>query len=407
MTNLNQQLKGLIQRHKEQFIKAVSYYYPFTPDQVEAYSAVLDFNALSHNQNCHWDIQRVKKFKSKLDFECFQGYSKFWSDTAMIDYFLYHSPQSAIYVNHTKKLYQSLETNLFVPWSFQLIEKYDHMLNFGLLSHNHQIPWTIELLEKYFSRLSWIDLSLNRGVPFADEMIEHFYSSWDWGYISMNQSIPWTLPLFDKYKSDLQLNIAQSSGYSYEVITGNYDIVTAYPDLFDWSVICSNQKLPWIEKDLLKRWHHKLNWYGLAGNEILFRNDPDFFEKNRNKWEECEDVFYDQFSGNSALAWSEAFIEEYIDEWDWTKLAANTGLPWSTEFLDKYVERFVEPPLTDGFVEVVPGGLQVYHKVPWTLSWIIRYEKYINFKALLDNRNIWNKLINPVMDDETMRYALE
>lgn len=402
-----QHIKALIQRHKEQFIKAVSLHYPLMPIHLEEYPAVFDYKALSRNVNCNWDVASVKRHRNRLDFGEFQANSKFWADAGMIDYFLYKSDVTG--GNGSESLpYESIETNRFVPWSNELIAKHEHWFSFYALCFNKHIPWNIELIDKYAERWSWAEFSLNSSLPFSDEFIARYQNCWNWGFLSMNKAMPWTFPLFEKCQHKIELNSISPDEYSCHVITSNFEIVESYPHLFDWTGVCSNHRLPWIEKNLLNHWEHRLDWFGLAGNKLLFENDRRFFEDNLNKWLNIEDVFDSQLSGNSALPWSVDLIDRFSGKWDWKRMATNTGLPWSTELIDRYLENLCFEPITVGGTEIEPGGLYVHHKVPWTLDWIIRYEKYIDFNALFqfNKQEIWNKIFKPVFNDEILREVL-
>jgi hypothetical protein len=75
---------------------------------------------------------------------------------------------------------QSLSGNEALPWSLELIERYEDRWDWLVLSGNEALPWSLELIERYKDRWYWRRLSENEALPWSLELIERYEDRWDW-----------------------------------------------------------------------------------------------------------------------------------------------------------------------------------------------------------------------------------
>jgi len=410
-----QQIIGLLHRHPDEFIYMISSWNALKPEQIIKYANYLDIELLAGNSSCIWDDVLVDFFSRYFDWNVFSGKSRFFQDIDMIDLF----KDRIIWNNGTKLRHQylnedqwsdsfgmplTLSDNIFIPWSDSLVDKYEDRLNFRSLSSNIGVPWSTGLIDKYMDRCCWFQLSKNPSLPWSEKLIDLYFEHWDWISIIKNSSIPWTLPLFRKLYPKINLEYAGVNIDSYMNLTSNVEIVEAYANELDWSLICSNQLLPWQEHKLLKRWEERLDWYCLASNEQLFKNDPDFFYDNLHHWYNNKNTFPSVLSLNKALPWSMSFLEEFKYDWNWYNLVSNPGLPWSTKLIDKYFEKWYKPKerVEEHPIFYDPWGLIIDPAVPWEIDWIIRYEEHIDFYNFILDHSYWNQIFRPAIDDEIL-----
>ena len=120
-----------------------------------------------------------------------------------------------------------------MPWSIELIEKYEDKLFFGGsvwikglpssmyikgLTDNGALPWSIELIQKYIDKWDWEHLSYNEALPWSIELIQKFKDRLFWGGKTFfgggciikyhgglvdNKSLPWSIELVEKFKDQL------------------------------------------------------------------------------------------------------------------------------------------------------------------------------------------------------------
>ena len=51
----------------------------------------------------------------------------------------------------------------------------------GRASYNKALPWSLELIERYEDRWYWQSLSENETLPWSIELIERYEDHWQWG----------------------------------------------------------------------------------------------------------------------------------------------------------------------------------------------------------------------------------
>ena len=87
-----------------------------------------------------------------------------------------------------------LSSNEALPWSLELIERYEDRWDWGEwgLSKNEALPWSLKLIKRYEDRWAWGRLSNNEAPPWSLELIERYEGRWEWEVLSGNKAL--TLP---------------------------------------------------------------------------------------------------------------------------------------------------------------------------------------------------------------------
>ena len=68
------------------------------------------------------------------------------------------------------------------------------------LSKSSSLPWSIELVQKFEDKWFWARLSSNESLPWSIEFIEKFKDKWDWARLASNESLPWSIEFVENYK---------------------------------------------------------------------------------------------------------------------------------------------------------------------------------------------------------------
>ncbi|WP_262967075.1 hypothetical protein [Methylobacter psychrophilus] len=90
--------------------------------------------------------------------------------------------------------------NTSLPWSLELIERFEDRWGWNWLSENKGLPWSLELIERFEERWCWIGLSMNKALPWSLELIERFEERWHWDVLSKNEGLPWSLELIERFE---------------------------------------------------------------------------------------------------------------------------------------------------------------------------------------------------------------
>lgn len=382
--NTSQKITDFLYSHPEFLTEMASQFYAFSEKELEKYEDKINWDRISQNSAVGWNESLIRKFNHRLDWIAFSQNAAF-ADTNLLELFKDKIDWDG---EVEDGFFYSVASGIHIIWTPELINKYQDRLNFNYLSMNDQVQWSEQLIDKYKDR-------------------------WNWGNILTNFSIPWSLPMLKRYISYLD-----TSSYFFEenpVLTGQIEIIEAYPELFTMHAICTNPKLPWREKDLLNRWKDNLDWQGLARNTSLL-SDPQFFDDNLDKWLSGPDDKFEILSGNQALPWSIPFLERFEDRWDWEKLSQCSYLPWSTELIDRFTDNWEWGGKCDGYItededgnqlpEPIPisncysTGIVTNPHLPWTIDFILKYRHRLDLNQLAENNGVWDKVFKPYMNEK-------
>lgn len=371
---------SLFYRHPDYFWHGVSAYYPLSEEDLVRYSDVLQWQFVSQNENIRWTTPMVKRFAEQLQWEDFSG-SRFFTEEEQIERF----------------------TSL-IDWGF------NHHIIGGSILNNPHIRWDINRIERYRRNLSFVTLSRSEQVVWTPDLIDRYLKDWDWDSLSENTSLPWSLEFLRRYFTFWSFDSWFFQGN--QGITGCLEIVEEFWEFLCGVSIFANEKLPWVEMQLLSKWRDKIDWRGVAYNPLLL-GQPGFFEKHIRHWEERQ--LFKFLSDNEGLPWSEEIFECFIDRWDMTEISTNKALPWTDEFIDRYEHvlewGWHEWTLPDSefddpgnmiSVHICHQGLVNNEGLPWSLDFIQKYEGKIDFRAFKDNPAAWEKAFKPIVDQKVL-----
>lgn len=394
---LQQKIISFFFRHPDAFIRMVSEFYAFKPHEIKKYFHLLKTELLSNNYYAEWDSNTISIFKDKLDWSFFSVSCRSFADVSLIQKF---SSDIVWVSSDDDERTIGLAHNPKIPWTEDLIAKYEYCLDFEILSYNERINWSEALIDRFIDRWNWKGLSFQPNLPWSEQFITKYENYWDWNYILLNENIPWTVPLVEKYFHSFD-HLKSSAFASNEIFTNNVEIIEEFSDHLCWHTISRNPDLPWDEMNLLERWKDKINWRVISQNEYFLRN-PQFFENNLMDWMKNPQDPFQMLSRINSLPWSIPFIDRFIEYWDWSSLSVNRSLPWSIELIDHYIDRwewgFIE--LSEGGEEFVDSGLIGNTGIPWNIDWLIIYEKFIDIEVLMRDWAIWDKAFKPYMDEK-------
>lgn len=253
-----------------------------------------------------------------------------------------------------------LSSNENICWSTEYLSK---VINSGYLksswalSRNNCLPWSINFIEKHNEFWDWSQLSQNKSLPWTDELIERFINKWDWEELSRNQSLPWSIEMIQKFDNywNFGLNRPFFSLSNNKSLPWSPELIERYSDRWDWDELCGNPGLPWTVDFFI--WFQKK---GKANN--LFK----------------------RLSENEKFPWSFEFLDKYKTELDWASLSLNSGLPWSMGLIEKYEKYWhfsYERNLQTGSLDRNEG-------LPWSIELLEKYQNRWNWEQICYNKSI-------------------
>jgi hypothetical protein len=335
------------------------------------------------------------------------------------------------------------------------IENNQDELNWDYLSINEKLPWSINLIDKFNDRWNWKWLSGNEKLPWTDELIIKFSDRWIWNYedtegscLLRNDAIEWSKNVIHRYPDKFP---GEWLATKTELLNNHLEILEDFKDKLWWDYISGNEYMNWSE-ELIDRYIDYWNWDILSANEAIrwnrvnrekykgrfnieshHRGSSEMFINKRivennafmNSEVECTRVLYtpEEFelrrrlnppghlsldervpwsdeliekwkhewnwgslSLNENLPWSESLIEKYVERWNWENLSVNRSLPWTEKLIEKFVDRWdfgtnkVSP--YDDAVQYCTSGLSSNPKLPWSMDFIKKYESRWTWSSL-------------------------
>ena len=152
------------------------------------------WEGLSRNTGLPWSLDLIERYKDKWDwYELSKNHSIPWSEE-LIEKFI------------DKWSYTSLSMNRSVPWTDSIVELIDTYLENQKQLYIER-KWSSYMIERKNKELNELceALSNNTSLPWSVELIIKFQNKWDYNTLSKNKSISWTIGLIEKFKDQLDL----------------------------------------------------------------------------------------------------------------------------------------------------------------------------------------------------------
>ncbi|HMH32148.1 MAG TPA: hypothetical protein VK543_03910 [Puia sp.] len=150
----------------------------------------------------------------------------------------------------------------------------------------------------------------------------------------------------------------------------NIFLIEKYKDLWDWGGIGSNKNIN-LNGDFIDKYKNKWNWESLGIGKNI-RLSQGLIEKYK--------TFKDIFKGlskNENITWSEKFISNYSDQWNWNDLGGNESIDWTEEFVEINFKR-----------TELWKGLSRNKKFFCSIDFIKKYHESWNWESLTANSDI-------------------
>jgi len=145
-------LKNLISffiQHPEFFQHLISFHYPFTYKQLLKYNSFIDRGKVVSNSSIEWNSEILRLFNDPEDWVFLTSNPSTLKSIKLIEEF----HDKIEWKNQDQSLFTTISNNTGLPWSIELIEKYEHLWDYYQMSSNDCIPWTQGLIDKHLDGL--------------------------------------------------------------------------------------------------------------------------------------------------------------------------------------------------------------------------------------------------------------
>lgn len=184
--------------------------FPWNEEFIDSHFSKINWDSLSINESFPWDENFIEKYKSKLNWKYLSINKNLpWS----VDFF-------NKYISYWD--WKNLSENEGLPWSKDFFCKYLAYWDMTKISRNQGIlwtedffneflshkkavwgwlsycslPWSVDLILKYQDKLDWNSLTRNESIVWTDEMLNLFSDKIIWRIICQNKTFPLSLDYF-------------------------------------------------------------------------------------------------------------------------------------------------------------------------------------------------------------------
>ncbi len=179
-----------------------------------------------------------------------------------------------------------LSLNEFLPWSEELIARFQNRWNWTKLCSNESVPWSKHLIKRFGHCVNWTALSRNPSLPWSEKFIALFAPYWNYAALSENEGVPWSLDLLRKYeavmawgvdreKEDGSMDSPDHSISRNMSLPWTIEIWDAYHDRLDPSYLASSSGINWDFETIKAYCKHWGSGTELSNPKILFTIFPE------------------------------------------------------------------------------------------------------------------------------------
>ncbi len=317
------------------------------------------WDTLTTNPSAFVDKKLLKIFEDKIDWF---GNENFYGDSIAANDGIYWDNET-IEKYEDKINFEKLSISTNVNWSEALLDKYIDKWNFTELAHNESIPWSLELFEKYLgeSYFFYFGVQTNKSLV-SFELVEKYNHLMDWHNISLNPDLPWVEKdllnywdekivwtgiacnkflfandknFFQKHYDKWQPIINEVLGY----FSGNESfpwtkyMIEKHKLGIDWNLLCSNEGLVW-DSDLIDSFSKHIIWGGWKPCELEDETGSVISPVGGKRHE----------SGlieNKSVPWSIDFLHKYENELEFEALESNNAV-WDKAFKPYVDDNMIE-----------------------------------------------------------------
>ena len=171
-------------------------FFPWSEDFIYKYSSKFDWENLSLNESIPWSEDFVEKYKYKLNWKYLSCNPNLPWTGDFIDK----------YMNDWN--WKNLSENEGLPWSKEFFLKYKNHLDLHQMSRNKGIKWDEDFFSEFLThkKVVWGWLSYC-SLPWSLDLILKYQDKWDWNSLTRNESIVWTDEMINLFSDKINWKI--------------------------------------------------------------------------------------------------------------------------------------------------------------------------------------------------------
>ncbi len=144
-------------------------------------------------------------------------------------------------------------------------------------------------------------------------------------------------------------------------IAWSKELISYHIDEWDWDVLSENDSINW-SAEMLDRFEHYLNWSKVTDAALC-----------SSGWQ-CVDI--KNWSREDLIA----YIDKFIDKWDWEIISEDIDLPQIEFLLDRFPSKISWSKLANN------------RNIEWTFEMFAKYEEYLCSVDDIEDTKLWEAL---------------
>jgi len=277
-------------------------------------------DTIASNTGIPWSIPLIEKYIEKLDFQAlsFNG-SLPWSKP-LLEHFRDHWD------------YKFLSMNTEIPWNLDWFEAFlgEHFLSYFSCKTNRAILSNVDIIDKYQHKVDWGGVFAQEKLPWKEQnLIERWKSKISWNGISFNNVFFENDP--DFFESNLNHKLNFSGLSTLRALPWSIKLVKRYEDFWNWDYLFLNPNIPWNEA-FINYFSHRVTWGKIEWNKK-------FVADNTLDGTLVYDVPLIQgLAQNQGIAWNISMLQRFENEIDYDLLLRNPSV-WKKAFQPEFNEE--------------------------------------------------------------------
>ncbi len=336
------------------------------------------FIDLSSNPTINWNISLLKKYWKDLLLNCIVKHNSLFWDTELLSNTL--DLVSTEYKRHYLVLFAESKNTI---WSLELLIKnpIDYSYWVRYIIRNETIILTFEELKINKERISeklFLEIQTCKTLLWNIEMVEHFQDLLNFEILSSSSNVKWDLDLINKFKSKLNFDmLCKNNSINFNLEQFKIDGIEL--NYFNLSKNCNviwNREtikdkeneislidilrlstLKEIDSDFIHKYRHMINW---KGKYVRFGSDSELYNactisqlnhipirvdtllEMSSNWREADNYsesfdYYGEwyyFSCNNFL--TNDHLDIFKDKLNWYNISSNESIKIDVDFINRY-----------------------------------------------------------------------
>ncbi len=230
-------------------------------------------------------------------------------------------------------------------WSLENFKSLKLKDAWSIICENEEFNWTDSEIKSNFKHIDWNALSFNSSLPWTVDLIRK-YQKW-WNFSALSHIIADKNYINDEDFDTLLSRYAEK--LDWKVICQGNNLserhLNDYAKFINWRALSSNNRFIWSE-EFINAHLEDIDWSVFT--DCL--STPKAMNEEQNAFRKkilflyADYLDFDLLSENNCVDFPNSFIRLYQDEFNWQKLINNPAVKWNDRLFFRYIAHIYKLP---------------------------------------------------------------